>query len=119
MADLAIDEAAAVLARGRDLYPANTDIYEVMLITMAGGSPIGCTPTLRAASGAKQQGTLLMSVCAGEGCAVACAAEVASSPRYYFELDEWGYPIVRDPAVSATDGTTAIRLCPAGALYRA
>ncbi|HET8595286.1 MAG TPA: ferredoxin [Intrasporangium sp.] len=34
------------------------------------------------------------------------------------ELDEWGYPIVRDASVDPADAATAIRLCPARALYR-
>jgi ferredoxin len=34
------------------------------------------------------------------------------------ELDEWGYPIVRDPSVDPAEAATAIRLCPARALYR-
>lgn len=33
-----------------------------------------------------------------------------------FDLDEWGYPIVRDDRASREDGDTAIRLCPARAL---
>lgn len=34
------------------------------------------------------------------------------------ELDEWGYPIMRDPSVDESQAATAIRLCPARALYR-
>ena len=33
-------------------------------------------------------------------------------------LDEWGYPVVHDATVTADEATTAIRLCPARALYR-
>lgn len=49
--------------------------------------------------------------CTGHG---VCAGVL---PRN-FELDEWGYPIVTDPVVGADDAATAIRLCPARALYR-
>jgi ferredoxin len=49
--------------------------------------------------------------CTGHG---VCAGVL---PRN-FELDEWGYPIVTDPVVGAEDAATAIRLCPARALYR-
>ena len=37
-------------------------------------------------------------------------------------LDEWGYPIVDDPHLApddAPDAATAVRLCPARALYTA
>lgn len=50
--------------------------------------------------------------CTGHG---VCAGVL---PRN-FELDEWGYPIVRDSSVDPADAATAIRLCPARALYRA
>ncbi|GAB3052469.1 hypothetical protein GCM10027053_10540 [Intrasporangium mesophilum] len=33
-------------------------------------------------------------------------------------LDEWGYPVVHDASASADEAATAIRLCPARALYR-
>ena len=32
------------------------------------------------------------------------------------DLDEWGYPIVRDDVVDVEDGTLAVKLCPARAL---
>jgi hypothetical protein len=32
-------------------------------------------------------------------------------------LDEWGYPVLDDASVPAADGATAIRFCPARALY--
>jgi ferredoxin len=34
-----------------------------------------------------------------------------------FRLDREGYPIVDDPRVARTEGDTAIRFCPARALY--
>lgn len=49
--------------------------------------------------------------CTGHG---VCAGVLPQS----IELDEWGYPIVRDPQVGAEEAATAIRLCPARALYR-
>ena len=51
---------------------------------------------------------------------IACTGHgvCASVLPHHVELDEWGYPIVTDPVVTAADGTTAIRLCPARALYR-
>ncbi|MGN6753458.1 MAG: ferredoxin [Intrasporangium sp.] len=50
--------------------------------------------------------------CTGHG---VCAGVL---PRN-IELDEWGYPIVRDSSVDPAKAATAIRLCPARALYRA
>lgn len=50
--------------------------------------------------------------CTGHG---VCAGVL---PRH-IELDEWGYPIVTDPVVSAGDAALVIKLCPAMAIYRA
>lgn len=50
--------------------------------------------------------------CTGHGI---CAAVLPD----HIELDEWGYPIVRDPQVPGEAAGTAIRLCPARALYLA
>ncbi len=51
---------------------------------------------------------------------IACTGHgvCASVLPHNIELDEWGYPIVRDPNVDADAAATAIRLCPARALYR-
>jgi ferredoxin len=32
-------------------------------------------------------------------------------------LDEWGYPVVHDSSATADEAATAVRLCPARALY--
>ena len=48
--------------------------------------------------------------CTGHGM---CASLL---PRHV-RLDEWGYPVVDDAAVPFADGETAIRFCPARALY--
>ncbi|QIM22565.1 ferredoxin [Phycicoccus sp. HDW14] len=32
-------------------------------------------------------------------------------------LDEWGYPVVDDPAVARAEGERAVTFCPARALY--
>ncbi|HET7798827.1 MAG TPA: ferredoxin [Humibacillus xanthopallidus] len=47
--------------------------------------------------------------CTGHG----VCAQLLSQVR----LDEWGYPVVDDPAVPEPDARTAIRHCPARALY--
>lgn len=48
--------------------------------------------------------------CTGHG---ACAALLPAQVR----LDEWGYPVVVDDRVGDAEGATAVRLCPARALY--
>ena len=48
--------------------------------------------------------------CSGHGM---CASILPRQVR----LDEWGYPVVDDARVPAADGETAIRFCPARALY--
>ncbi len=52
---------------------------------------------------------------------VACTAHgvCASLLPRQVRLDEWGYPIVTDPTVDLTDGETAVKMCPAQALYLA
>lgn len=52
---------------------------------------------------------------------VACSAHgvCGSLLPGHVRLDEWGYPIVVAPRVDAEDVRTAIRLCPARALYLA
>jgi ferredoxin len=47
--------------------------------------------------------------CTGHGVCAQLLAQV--------RLDEWGYPVVDDASVSAEDARTAIRHCPARALY--
>ena len=48
--------------------------------------------------------------CTGHGM---CASILPGRVR----LDEWGYPVVDDPRVPTAEGDTAIRFCPARALY--
>jgi ferredoxin len=52
---------------------------------------------------------------------VACTAHgvCASLLPRQVRLDEWGYPILDDPAVDPLDGQTAVTMCPAQALYLA
>ena len=68
-------------------------------------------PALRPAGAGMTELRVDRIACTGHG---VCASVLP----HHFELDEWGYPILTDPAVPAADGTTAIRLCPARALYR-
>ncbi len=50
---------------------------------------------------------------------VACTAHgvCASLLPHHITLDEWGYPIVIDPRVDPDAARTAVKLCPARALY--
>lgn len=48
--------------------------------------------------------------CTGHG---ACAGLLPDQVR----LDEWGYPVLLDDRVDGAAGATAVRLCPARALY--
>lgn len=52
---------------------------------------------------------------------VACTAHgvCASLLPGHVRLDEWGYPVVVEPRVGDAEARTAIRLCPARALYLA
>lgn len=48
-------------------------------------------------------------LCTGHG---VCAQTLPGA----IELDEWGYPIIRQESVAAGDATLAVKLCPARAL---
>ncbi len=50
-------------------------------------------------------------LCSGHGI---CAALLPGT----VELDEWGYPIVVHAGLDPQEAETAIRMCPARALYR-
>lgn len=51
-------------------------------------------------------------VCTAHG---VCASLLPRKVR----LDEWGYPIIDNPAIDLEDAQNAIKLCPAHALYLA
>ncbi len=50
---------------------------------------------------------------------VACSAHgvCASLLPEHVRLDEWGYPIVTEPALDEQDARLAVTLCPARALW--
>jgi ferredoxin len=50
---------------------------------------------------------------------IACTAHgvCASLLPDQVRLDEWGYPVIHDRGVDLADARTAIRLCPARALF--
>jgi hypothetical protein len=87
--DTGIDEAVAMLVRGHNNFGGDrADLRELILVTMAGTPATGCQTTLAAASSAKAKGIGLMSVCAGANCDSQCTRQVATSPRYAYDLDD-------------------------------
>jgi Mg-chelatase subunit ChlD len=88
--DAGIKEGLKVLTRGRPRGADDGAIREVMVVLSDGGNNAGCGPVLQAAGQAKGQKVLLMTVCVGSDCDAACMRQAASSPRYFFQVDDAG-----------------------------
>jgi hypothetical protein len=79
-----------ILMRGRKGASQDVEINEVMVVLSDGGNNAGCPPVLQAANAAKGQGILLITICVGADCDAALMRQVASSPRYYFQIEDMG-----------------------------
>ncbi len=64
--------------------------YEVMLLFSDGHNDAGCAEAERATHKVKGQGVLLISVCVGHDCDDRCMRDLATSPRYFFEIGQIG-----------------------------
>jgi Mg-chelatase subunit ChlD len=85
--DAGIREGLKILRQGRG---NDKDVTEVMVVLSDGGNNDGCAPVLQAASQAKGQGVLMISICVGSGCDSQCMRQVATSTRYYYEAENAG-----------------------------
>jgi hypothetical protein len=99
--DKGIDEGRTVLTRGRPV-DAAVEAREIMVVYAGSHNTAGCDPVLRSASKAKSQMILMMTVCAGNDCDVNCMRQVATSPRYYFEVGDVIVPPRGGPDVTTT-----------------
>lgn len=89
--DLGIQEGLKVLIRGRSRTGGGrSDVHEVMVVLSDGGNNAGCPPVLRAANQAKGQGVLMITVCVGPSCDAQCMRQAASSPRYFYQVENAG-----------------------------
>lgn len=85
--DLAVRESLRALTRGRRLaYENAAGINEIMVVFSQGESDTGCAPALAEGNKVKAQGVLLMTVCVGPHCNAQCMRQLATSPRYFFQL---------------------------------
>jgi hypothetical protein len=85
--DLGIDDGRSVLMLGRrDPALQGKSITEVMVVLTDGANNNGPAPVLTAAGRAKAQGILMIAVCVGTDCDTATMRQVASGPRYYFDV---------------------------------
>lgn len=82
-----IREGLKVLLAGRRKAQDPKSLNEVMVVLSDGANNTGCGDVLDAARQAKSQGVLMISVCVGSGCDTQCMRQVASSARYFFEVD--------------------------------
>lgn len=87
--DQGIREGLKVLSRGRPR-GGGSDVREIMVVLSDGGNNAGCQPVIQAANQAKGQKVLIMSVCVGSDCDAACMRQVASSNRYFFQVNDSG-----------------------------
>jgi hypothetical protein len=85
----AITDAQFELRRGRAGYSAG-EIPEVMVVFTVGPAPDPCHNALIAAGRAMSEGILVMTVCVGADCDAACVRQLASSGRYFFQIDNVG-----------------------------
>jgi hypothetical protein len=82
-----IDDGLALLRRAR-LGHDTASLREVLVVFTTGPAPDRCPAALRAAANAKSQSVLVESVCMGRDCDAACVRQLASSPRYFFQLED-------------------------------
>ncbi len=83
-----IGEGLKVLMRGRS--GRKYGDHEVMLVFTDGLIDGNCRDELAAANQAKSQGVLMITICVGSECDDRCLRQMASSPRYYFQLEQMG-----------------------------
>ena len=85
----ALTDGLLVLRRGRG-GRAPGDLREVMVVFAHGPGGDSCDKALKAAGQVKSQGVLLMTVCLGRDCDATCLRQLASSARYFFQIDNAG-----------------------------
>lgn len=88
--DLGIQEADRMLRLARESLHPRWNTYEVMLVFSDGRCATGCAEAKLAAHNAKSHGTLVMAVCVGRNCDSRCMRSIATSSRYFFDLENIG-----------------------------
>jgi len=85
--DLGLQEGDRMLRRGRG---GSNDITEAMILMSNGHADVGDAQVLAAARQVKSQGILVIAVCVGNDCDEQLMRRLASSPRYYFRVENIG-----------------------------
>lgn len=83
--DLGIREGLKVLLRGGSR--GRTCHSDVMVVLSDGQNDAGCAPVLQAANTVKGQGILLITVCVSSRCDEQCMRQAATSPRYFYKVE--------------------------------
>ncbi len=83
-----LDRGREVLVAGRKLHDYPDEIQEILIVFSCGPAEGECAPALRAGNDVKSQGILFITVCAGPDCYAQCMRQMASSPRYFFQIQE-------------------------------
>ncbi len=96
-----IEEGMQILRRGRR--EVNEEALREAMVVFSDGQSVAdtCRAAKRAASRAKGEGVLLMSVCVGCPCYEECIRQLASSPRYYVTTYQIGHLV--QPILSMHD----------------
>lgn len=87
--DLGIREAGRMLRLARANVHSHASPNEVIVVFSDGRCATGCEEAKRAARQAKAQGFLIIAVCVGANCDARCMRSVATSSRYFFQVDNF------------------------------
>lgn len=82
--------AGAIMRRARLQNPV-ADPREIVILLSASPEPSECPAWLKDADSLKRGGLLVITLCVGRPCASHCLGDVATSPRYAFELHDYTY----------------------------
>jgi Mg-chelatase subunit ChlD len=83
--DAGIRQGLRALQAGR--LPQPPAIPEEMMVLTDGANNGGCAPVLQRAQEAKADSVRMTAVCLGVDCDAACLRQVATSPRYFYQVD--------------------------------
>lgn len=85
--DLGIDAAVRMLRLARQSMNPHTRIDPDIVVFSDGRCATGCGDAIRSARNADRAGSRVIAVCVGNDCDERCMREIASSPSYFFHIE--------------------------------